>query len=140
MTAMPVTSLPFLRRGQGARHVLVVDDGTLVRLFYRNALEAAGFVVDEAINGLEAMEKVLSRHFDLLVVDVNMPKMDGFAFLRALRSREGVGSIPVLVTSTEAGAHDVATARTAGANYYLVKPVVAEDLMLYASILTGTPA
>lgn len=137
---MAEASLPFVRRGDGVRHVLVVDDGTLVRLFYRKTLEAAGFTVEEAINGIEAMEKVLSRRFDLLVVDINMPKMDGFAFLRALRSQPAVGSVPVLVTSTEAGGNDVAAARAAGANYYLVKPVAEDDLVLYASVLTGAPA
>jgi two-component system, chemotaxis family, chemotaxis protein CheY len=137
---MAEASLPFVRRTDGVRHVLVVDDGTLVRLFYRKTLEAAGFTVEEAINGIEAMEKVLSRRFDLLVVDINMPKMDGFAFLRALRSQPAIGSVPVLVTSTEAGGNDVAAARAAGANYYLVKPVAEDDLVLYASVLTGAPA
>jgi two-component system, chemotaxis family, chemotaxis protein CheY len=137
---MAEASLPFVRRTDGVRHVLVVDDGTLVRLFYRKTLEAAGFMVEEAINGIEAMEKVLSRRFDLLVVDINMPKMDGFAFLRALRSQPGIGSVPVLVTSTEAGGNDVAASRAAGANYYLVKPVAEDDLVLYASVLTGAPA
>ena len=64
--------------------VLVVDDGTLIRLYYRETLEAAGFEVAEAINGIEALEKVLSERFDLVIVDINMPKMDGVSFLRAL--------------------------------------------------------
>ena len=62
--------------------VLVVDDSSLVRLYYRSALEKAGFEVEQAINGIEAMEKVLSQPFDLVIVDVNMPRMDGFTFLR----------------------------------------------------------
>ena len=50
--------------------VLVVDDSSLVRLYYRSALEKAGFAVEQAINGIEAMEKVLSEPFDLVIVDV----------------------------------------------------------------------
>ena len=65
--------------------VLVVDDSSLVRLYYRSALEKAGFEVEQAINGIEAMERALSQPFDLVIVDVNMPRMDGFTFLRALR-------------------------------------------------------
>ena len=118
--------------------ILVIDDATLIRLYYRQALEAAGFEVEEAINGIEAMEKVLSRPFDLLVVDINMPKMDGCAFLRALRCEPDAADIPAMVTSSEAGERDIAAACAAGANYYLVKPIAREDLVLYAAVLTGT--
>ena len=123
------------------RRVLVVDDGTLIRLYYREALEAAGFEVAEAINGIEALEKVLTDRFDLLIVDINMPKMDGVSFLRTLRSQLGaVGAVPALVISSEAGEQDAAAARAAGANYYLVKPITAPDLMLHVAVLTGMPA
>ena len=66
------------------RRILVVDDSSLVRLYCRDILEEAGFEVEQAINGIEAMEKVLARTFDLVIVDVNMPRMDGFSFVRAL--------------------------------------------------------
>jgi len=121
--------------------VLVVDDGTLIRLYYREALEAAGFEVGEAINGIEALEKVLSERFDLVIVDISMPKMDGVSFLRTLRGQTGeAGAIPALVISSEAGEQDAAAARAAGANYYLIKPVAAPDLVLHVAVLTGMPA
>jgi two-component system chemotaxis response regulator CheY len=67
-----------------------------------------------------------------------MPKMDGYAFLRALRARpDPLAVTPALMTSTEAGAQDVEAAYAAGANYYLVKPVNQEDLILHANALTG---
>ena len=123
------------------RRVLVVDDASLVRLYYREALEAAGFEVDEALNGIEALEKVLIAPIDLLVVDVNMPQMDGLTFLRTLRSRDGeVATIPALVTSTEAAEKDIAAAWVSGANFYLVKPVAQETLAEYALLLSGAPA
>jgi two-component system chemotaxis response regulator CheY len=118
--------------------VLVVDDANLVRLYYRDALERAGYEVSEAINGLEAFEKLLEKQPDLLIVDVNMPQMDGFTFLTGLRRRElPLGSIPALVTSTESGPQDLAAAQTAGANYYLVKPVDQETLIEYTALLCG---
>lgn len=126
---------------EGGMRVLVVDDASLVRLYYRRALEGARYGVEEAINGIEAMEKILEHDFDLVIVDVNMPKMDGLTFLRALRRREPpVSTVPVLVTSTEAGAHDMAAAREAGANYYLVKPAAEADLLRHVAILAGRPA
>jgi len=118
--------------------VLVIDDAALMRLYYRDALEGAGFEVDEALNGLEALEKLLASPADLLVVDVNMPQMDGLTFLHTLRRQPlPLGSTPALVTSTESGPQDLAAARAAGANYYLVKPVTREQLAAHAAALTG---
>ena len=119
-------------------HVLVVDDSTIVRRYMREALERAQFAVDEAFNGVEALEKILAHPFELLIVDVNMPKMDGYAMLRALRGRaDAHAAIPALMTSTEAGPQDIEVAEAAGANYYLVKPVSQDDLVLHAKALTG---
>ena len=121
--------------------ILVVDDAALVRVYYRTILEGAGFRVEEALNGLEALETLLSRAVDLLVVDINMPQMDGLTFLRTLREREGpMASIPALVASTESAAADFAAARAAGANYYLLKPVEREQLVEFARMLCGVPS
>lgn len=118
--------------------ILVVDDAALVRVYYRSILEGAGFQVEEALNGLEALETLLATEVDLLVVDINMPQMDGLTFLRALREKAGpMASIPALVTSTESAATDFAAARAAGANYYLLKPVEREQLAEFARILCG---
>jgi two-component system, chemotaxis family, chemotaxis protein CheY len=118
--------------------ILVVDDASLVRLYYRSILEPAGFQVKEALNGLEALEAVLSTPFDMLVVDVNMPHMDGLTFVATLRQKElPLASIPVLITSTEAAQADFDAARAAGANFYLVKPIAPETLMEFAAMFCG---
>jgi len=118
--------------------VLVVDDSSLVRLYYRDVLEKSGFDVDQAMNGVEAMERVLAQPFDLLVVDVNMPKMDGFSFLRELRrSKSEAAALPALIITTEAGREDAEEARAVGANFYLVKPVSEADLRNHVAVLTG---
>jgi len=123
------------------RRILVVDDSALVRLYYRDTLEKSGFEVEQAINGIEAMEKVLARPFDLVIVDVNMPRMDGFSFLRTLRrSAAEVATLPALVITTEAGEQDAEAARAAGANFYLIKPVSQLDLLRHAAVLSGAPA
>jgi two-component system chemotaxis response regulator CheY len=122
------------------RRILVVDDSSLVRLYYRDTLEKAGFQVEQAINGIEAMEKVLAQPFDLVIVDVNMPRMDGFSFLGTLRrSAPDIATLPALVITTEAGEQDVDAARAAGANFYLVKPVSQPDLVRHAAVLSGAP-
>jgi two-component system chemotaxis response regulator CheY len=124
-----------------SKRILVVDDASLVRRYYRDALERAGFEVDEALNGVEALEKLLAEPADLLIVDVNMPQMDGFTFLQVVRRQEiELASTPALMISTESGPQDYAAARAAGANYYLVKPVSREMLAQYAAMLCGVPA
>jgi two-component system chemotaxis response regulator CheY len=120
------------------KRILIVDDANLVRLYYRGALEPRGYAIEEALNGVEALEKLLVAPADLLIVDVNMPQMDGFTFLRTLRrQRLAAACIPALVISTEAGAQDRAAARAAGANFYLVKPVAPETLAQFAALMCG---
>jgi two-component system, chemotaxis family, chemotaxis protein CheY len=124
----------------GRKRILIIDDAALIRAYYRQALERAGYEVDEALNGVEGLEKILMQAFDLAIVDVNMPQMDGFTFLQVLRQKErALASIPALVTSTEAAEGDFAAARAAGANYYLVKPVDGPTLVEFAAMLCGIP-
>ena len=120
----------------GPHRVLVVDDAALVRVYYRDALERAGYAVDEALNGLEALEKLLVSPFDLLIVDVNMPQMDGLTFLKVLRRQAPpICTLPAVVISTEAKQQDREAAKAAGANFYLLKPVSPADLVAYAGLL-----
>ncbi|NHC46765.1 response regulator [Motilibacter aurantiacus] len=118
------------------RRALVVDDAPTVRLYHGEILRSAGFSVDEAGNGLEALELALSARYDLLVVDVNMPQMDGYELVRRLRAEEPGLDCPIVTISTEADDSDAETAYRAGANLYLVKPVAPGLLEQVASLLT----
>ena len=118
------------------KRILIVDDAATVRLYHRNILESAGYEVQEAINGIEALEKSLLKAFDLYLVDVNMPKLDGYAFLRRLRGND-MSQAPAIMVSTEAAPHDQTAAYRAGANCYLVKPVKPEQLLVHVRILLG---
>jgi two-component system, chemotaxis family, chemotaxis protein CheY len=120
--------------------VLVVDDGITMRLFYRSVLEAAGFIVEEAVNGVEGYEKALTQPFDLMIVDINMPKMDGYSMLRAIRGISAIQSIPAVTISTEAGDRDATRAYEAGANFYMVKPVAPNELTEVVRLMAGIPA
>ncbi|WP_337271223.1 response regulator [Oryzifoliimicrobium ureilyticus] len=119
------------------KHILIIDDATTVRMYHRQVLSEAGFAVDESINGVEALEKALTKHYDLFVVDVNMPKMDGYRFLRELRSNADLHQAPAVMVSTEAEDKDRDAAWAAGANYYMTKPTKPEALTRVAHLLTG---
>jgi two-component system, chemotaxis family, chemotaxis protein CheY len=118
--------------------ILVVEDGITMRMFYRQVLEDAGFEVEEAVNGLEGVERAMAESFDLLVVDVNMPKMDGYEVIRTVREDESLWRVPVITISTESKEQDAQKAYSAGANFYLTKPVRPKDLEEMARLLTGT--
>lgn len=121
-----------------SKRILVVDDAGLVRRYYREILEEAGYEVDEALNGMEAMEQLLQRSADLLIVDINMPQMDGISFLRQLRQKAApLGAIPAIVASTEAQDQDRHEASAAGANFYLVKPLKRDVLLEHVKLMSG---
>ncbi|RIZ66205.1 MAG: response regulator [Methylococcales bacterium] len=118
------------------KRILIVDDAATVRMYHRNILESAGYSVDEAMNGIEAIEKALQEAFDLYIVDVNMPKLDGYGFLRELRG-ENISQVPAIMVSTEAAENDQTAAYRAGANGYLVKPVKPVQLLTHVRLLIG---
>ena len=117
---------------------LVVDDALTFRFYARGILEAAGFAVEEAMNGVEALERALRADApDLILVDVNMPRMDGYRFLRAMRAEPSLCDVPAIMISTEQEPPDLDRAFAAGANLYLVKPVRPEELARFARALSG---
>jgi two-component system, chemotaxis family, chemotaxis protein CheY len=117
--------------------VLVVDDAATVRAYHGAVLRDGGFEVAEAANGYEALEQCLAEGFALHVVDVNMPQMDGYSYVEAMRREGLLSDAPVIMISTEGEAGDAARAYAAGANLYMVKPVDPEQLLLTAQILTN---
>ena len=124
--------------------ILIVDDAATVRMYHRKILGDAGWHTDEATNGVEALERVHrqdpGQSFDLYVVDINMPRMDGYSFVRELRRLDAVHQAPVLMVSTEAQSQDASSALDAGANCYLIKPARPQELVLSAALLLGDAA
>ena len=109
--------------------VLIVEDGITMRMFYRDVLERAGFEVEEAVNGLEGVERAMTGSFDLLVVDINMPKMDGLQLLAAMKNSHEWRDVPVVMITTEGGETKVGEAVRLGAAGYVRKPFTADQIM-----------
>jgi two-component system chemotaxis sensor kinase CheA len=100
--------------------VLVVDDSLTTRMLEQHILETAGYEVEVAVSGEEALEKARARRFGLFVVDVEMPGMDGFEFVRVTRADPRTAAPAILVTSRAAPA-DRQRGLDAGASAYVVK-------------------
>jgi two-component system chemotaxis response regulator CheY len=118
------------------KNILVVDDSKTVRIYHRQVLESAGYSVDEAENGMEAVEKTANRVYDLYIVDINMPVMDGYSFVKELRSNYSK-TAPVVMISTEAEDLDKIKAYEAGANLYFIKPAKPKDLLTASKIFVA---
>ncbi|WP_342607036.1 response regulator [Vibrio tritonius] len=119
------------------KKVMVVDDASTVRMYHKALLDEIGAFVIEAANGIEALERALEQKVDLFLVDINMPKMDGFTLVKELRSREDLADIPVIMISTEAQEDDQVKAIDVGVNLYLVKPVNPEELQQTVTLMFG---
>lgn len=108
---------------------LVVDDFSTMRRIVRNLLKELGYTnVDEAEDGVIALQKLKSQSFGFVVSDWNMPNMDGLALLQAIRADEVLKKIPVLMVTAEAKKENIIAAAQAGASGYVVKPFTAAIL------------
>lgn len=102
--------------------ILAVDDSPTIRGLVSNVLRKAGFEVYLACDGVEGVGTLADADPDLIITDINMPKMDGFGLIEAVRASGGYSSIPILVLTTESSPDLKARARTAGATGWIVKP------------------
>lgn len=108
---------------------LVVDDFSTMRRIVRNLLKELGFVnVDEAEDGVVALQKLTSAPFDFVVTDWNMPNMDGLTLLQTIRGNPQLKHLPVLMITAEAKKENIIAAAQAGASGYIVKPFTAATL------------
>ncbi|MGE4291315.1 MAG: response regulator [Desulfovibrio sp.] len=120
------------------KHILIVDDSKTVRNLVAFIMKKEGFRVTTAEDGLDGLEKLYGAGpVDLIVSDINMPRMDGLTFIKALREQEAYRDLPIVVLSTEGEEHDIDSAITIGANIYMVKPAQPEKLMRNVKMLLG---
>jgi class 3 adenylate cyclase len=109
--------------GRGGTHLLVVDDNKVNRLLLMRSLELQGHGVDAAENGRVALEMLRRAHYDLVLLDMEMPEMDGFQVLGELVNDIHLRDLPVIVTSSLEGIDNVVRCIELGAEDYLTKPV-----------------
>ena len=109
-------------------HILVVDDDKNTRLLLKAVLEKENYTVFTAQNGEEALEVMDREHIDLAVLDIMMPKMDGYEFTKLLR--EGRNNLPILMVSAKQLQEDKRKGFLAGTDDYMTKPIDEEEMLL----------
>ena len=102
--------------------VLTVDDSRTMRDMLLMALEDAGYTVIQAVDGIDGLETLAAQGADVVITDINMPRMDGFGFIEGMRADPNHRTTPCLVLTTESDAEKKARARAAGATGWIVKP------------------
>lgn len=114
-----------------AQHrILIVEDSPTMRqllVFALKRLKGAELV--EAQDGMDGLRKVSSDHYDLALIDINMPVMDGLKLIRLIRGEEELKSMPIVVITTEGAKEDRERALALGANEYLTKPIQSNKVL-----------
>ncbi len=109
-------------------HILVVDDDKNIRRFIQALLEAENYTVTTAENGIEALKVFEKEHIDLAVVDIMMPKMDGYEFTKLLRDQNN--NLPILMVSAKQEPDDRHKGFKMGTDDYITKPIDEEEMLL----------
>ncbi len=127
--AVPVEADAEASAEAAAKTILTIDDSRTMRDMLRLALGGAGFTVVQAVDGQDGLKVLPQQPVDVIITDINMPKLDGYGVIRAVRADPTYDETPILVLSTEAeqGSKDIAN--EAGANGWIVKPFDPEGLV-----------
>ena len=122
-----------------SKHIMIVDDSQTIRNLLAFVVKSEGFRVTTAENGFDGLEKLYNstEQVDLIISDINMPRMDGFTFIKTLREQDAYKDVPIIVLSTEGREQDIAMGMTLGANLYMVKPAEPAKMVRNIKMLLG---
>lgn len=120
------------------KHILIVDDSKTVRNLVAFIMKKEGFTITTAEDGLDGLEKLYAAEkIDLIISDINMPRMDGFTFVKTVREQEAYRDLPIVVLSTEGQEKDIQLGISLGANMYMVKPAQPDKMVKNIRMLLG---
>jgi two-component system chemotaxis response regulator CheY len=111
------------------KRVMMVDDSATVRQALQMVLSDAGYDVLEAVDGQDALDKLSSESVDMLVTDLNMPKVDGIVLIQEIRQRPGNRFMPIIMLTTESQPEKKSAGKIAGASGWITKPFRPEQLL-----------
>lgn len=127
--ALTVASQPMLETNQDEIQVLIVDDSISVRYSISRMIEGQGWVAYQAVDGLDALEKLEELSPDVIVLDIEMPRMNGYEFMSSLRNDQRFSAIPVVMLTSRASEKHRQKAYDLGVNAYVTKPYEEDDFV-----------
>ncbi len=122
------------------KRVMAVDDSATVRLVLKEALIEAGYDVVEARDGQDALEKLEIHKIDMLVTDLNMPRLGGIDLIRSVRQKPGNRFMPIIMLTNEAQPEMKNAGKAAGASGWVTKPFRPEQLLAVVRMVCPIPA
>jgi two-component system, chemotaxis family, sensor kinase CheA len=120
-SSAPAEAVMSVEEGIGKKHLLIVEDSITARTLLKNILETAGYAVKTAVDGVDALTTLRTADFDLVVSDVDMPRMNGFDLTAKIRSNRKLADLPVVLVTALESREDRERGIDAGANAYIVK-------------------
>lgn len=117
-----------------AKTIMIIDDSVAIRKVVGLTLKGSGYEVVEAEDGQDALEKLAGREIHLFICDINMPRMDGFAFARQIQAAEEYRDIPIIMLTTETGEDKKKQGDDAGVRAWVTKPFQPQQIL---SVISG---
>ena len=119
------------------RTILAIDDSSTMRRLVQSTLVQCGYAVETAEDGIDGLEKLDNVRPDLVITDINMPRLDGFGVIEGVRAHPSFNKIPILTLTTESAAEMKQRARSAGASGWIVKPLDKDKLLMAIKRVLG---
>ncbi len=117
--------------------ILAIDDSSTMRRLVQSTLSMSGYAVEVAEDGIDGLEKLEQVKPDLIITDINMPRLDGFGVIEGVRAHPTYNRIPILTLTTESAAELKQRARNAGASGWIVKPFDKDKLLMAIKRVCG---
>ena len=115
--------------------VLVAEDEETIRKVMGVILRTEGFETEEAVDGAEAIEKISNNVYDIVILDIMMPELNGFEVLKKVRSKKETADLPIIIVSAKSGDKDILAGLKEGANYYIPKPFEPRELVYILKLI-----
>lgn len=119
------------------KKILIVEDEERIRKVINIIIRGENIEVDEAADGKEALDKIFNDDFDLVILDLMIPEIDGFDVLKQIREKEETRELPVVIVSARSSDKDILEGLKGGANYYIPKPFEPQELISSLELILG---
>ena len=121
----------------GPKRILLVEDEERIRKVINIIIRGEDILVDEAEDGAQAVDKISKNDYDLVILDLMIPEIDGFGVLERIRNEERTRELPVIIVSARTSDKDILDGLKGGANYYIPKPFEPQELISSLELILG---
>ena len=126
-----------MEKSKGTKKILLVEDEERIRKIINIIIRGEDIEIDEAEDGAQALEKIRANNFDLIILDIMIPEIDGFGVLEEIRNTERTADLPVIIVSARTSDRDILEGLKGGANYYIPKPFEPQELISSLELILG---